>query len=96
MEMAMVLSSSISKLKESQGKLPKDMIVQLAWLGVIMSFAVMWVLPATFGGPTRPMSRAEIEDRMDEFARKYVETHDKEIPYELYKLAREFKKLKKQ
>jgi hypothetical protein len=56
----------------------------------------MWVLLATFGGPTRPMSRAEIEDRMDEFARKYVETHDKEIPYELYKLAREFKKLKKQ
>jgi hypothetical protein len=41
------------------------------------------------------MSRAEIEDRMDEIARKYVETHDKEIPYQLYKLAGELEKLGK-
>jgi hypothetical protein len=29
---------------------------------------------------------------MDELARKYLETHDAEIPYELYRLARELEK----
>lgn len=38
------------------------------------------------------MTRQEIEERMNELGRKYVETHDPEIPYELYKLARELEK----
>ena len=37
----------------------------------------------------------EIERRMDELARKYVETHDKEIIEELYELARELEKMEK-
>jgi hypothetical protein len=32
---------------------------------------------------------------MDELARKYVETHDKEIIEELYELARELEKMEK-
>jgi hypothetical protein len=32
------------------------------------------------------MTREEIEQKMDELARKYVETHDKEIIEELYRL----------
>jgi hypothetical protein len=35
------------------------------------------------------MTREEIEHRMDELARKYVETHDKKIIEELYQLVRE-------
>jgi hypothetical protein len=42
------------------------------------------------------MTRAEIEQRMDQLARKYLETHDPEIPYELYKLAREMEKVEKE
>jgi FKBP-type peptidyl-prolyl cis-trans isomerase (trigger factor) len=34
------------------------------------------------------MTREDIERRMDELARKYVETHNKEIIKELYELAR--------
>ena len=34
-----------------------------------------------------------IEQKMEESAREYVETHDEEIPYEVYKLARELEKL---
>ena len=41
------------------------------------------------------MTPAEIKQRMDELAREYLETHDPEIPYELYKLARELEKLEK-
>jgi FKBP-type peptidyl-prolyl cis-trans isomerase (trigger factor) len=37
--------------------------------------------------------REELERRMDEFARKYTETHDKEIVEALYRLARELEKL---
>jgi hypothetical protein len=40
------------------------------------------------------MTREEIEKRMDELARKYVETHDQIID-ELYELAREFEKMDK-
>jgi hypothetical protein len=32
---------------------------------------------------------------MDELARKYVETRDKEIPQELYRLSRELEKMEK-
>jgi FKBP-type peptidyl-prolyl cis-trans isomerase (trigger factor) len=39
------------------------------------------------------MTRQEIEQEMDELARKYVETHDKEIIEELYKLARQLEEL---
>jgi FKBP-type peptidyl-prolyl cis-trans isomerase (trigger factor) len=42
------------------------------------------------------MTREEIEQKMDELARKYVETHDKEIIEELYKLARELEKTEKE
>jgi low affinity Fe/Cu permease len=34
------------------------------------------------------LTREEIEEQMDKLARKYVETHDPEIPEEIYKLAR--------
>jgi metal-sulfur cluster biosynthetic enzyme len=34
------------------------------------------------------MTREEIEEQMDELARKYIEIHDPEIPEEIYKLAR--------
>ena len=42
-----------------------------------------------------PMTREEMERRMDELARKYVETHDKQIIEELYRLARELEKMDK-
>jgi hypothetical protein len=42
-----------------------------------------------------PMSRTELEERMDELARKYVEARDPEIPAEMCKLARELEKLEK-
>jgi hypothetical protein len=41
------------------------------------------------------MTHEEIEKRMEELTRKYVETHDKEIIEELYKLVRELEKLEK-
>jgi hypothetical protein len=33
--------------------------------------------------------KKEIEKRMDELTREYVETHDPEIPEEIYRLARQ-------
>jgi hypothetical protein len=41
------------------------------------------------------MTREEIEKRMDELARKYVETHDKEIIDQLYELGRALEKIEK-
>ena len=41
------------------------------------------------------MTRQEMEQRMDELARKYVETHDKKIIKELYDLALELEKIEK-
>jgi hypothetical protein len=41
------------------------------------------------------VTRQEIEQRMDELARKYVETHDKKIIEELYQLALELEKIEK-
>jgi FKBP-type peptidyl-prolyl cis-trans isomerase (trigger factor) len=41
------------------------------------------------------MTREEIEKRMDELARKYVENRDPEIIDELYKLRVELAKLEK-
>jgi uncharacterized protein Yka (UPF0111/DUF47 family) len=43
-----------------------------------------------------PLSREEIKKRMDELARKYVETNDPEIIEELSKLVRELEKLNEQ
>jgi hypothetical protein len=45
--------------------------------------------------PLMPLSRDEIEKRMVELARKYVETHDSKIIKELYELGREFEKVEK-
>jgi hypothetical protein len=42
------------------------------------------------------MTREEIEQKMDELARKYVETHDKKIVEELYELACELGKMLKE
>ena len=39
------------------------------------------------------MTRKEIEQKMHELARKYVETHDQKIIDQLYELARELEKL---
>ena len=36
---------------------------------------------------------ARLEQKMDELARKYVETYDPEIPYEIYRLARQLEEL---
>jgi hypothetical protein len=41
------------------------------------------------------MTREEIEKRMDELARKYVETHDRNIIEELNRLSRQLQKLEK-
>jgi hypothetical protein len=85
---------SISNRKEAQGKISKDMIVQLVCVGIMMLFAAMWFLLAMYRA-TSLMSRADIEERMDEFARKYIETHDKESARELSRLARELEKIEK-
>ena len=45
------------------------------------------------GDMPSPMSREELEQKMDELARKYVETHDREIIEELYNLRLELKRL---
>jgi predicted small metal-binding protein len=45
--------------------------------------------------PLMPLSRDEIEKRMVELARKYVETHDSKIIKELYELGRELEKVEK-
>ena len=42
------------------------------------------------------MTRAEIEERMDELARKYVEKRDQAIIEELYKLRAELARLEKE
>ena len=39
------------------------------------------------------MTRQEIEQKMDELAREYRETHDAEIPEEIYELARWLREL---
>jgi hypothetical protein len=41
------------------------------------------------------MTREEIEGKMDELARKYVETHDRKIIEELYQLGLELEKMEK-
>jgi FKBP-type peptidyl-prolyl cis-trans isomerase (trigger factor) len=41
------------------------------------------------------MTHEEIEKRMDELARKYVETHDPEIIKELNRLSRQLQELEK-
>jgi Mg2+ and Co2+ transporter CorA len=35
-----------------------------------------------------PVTRQEIEEKMDELAREYHDTHDPEIPEEIFELAR--------
>jgi len=40
-----------------------------------------------------PVTRQEIEKKMDELAREYHDTHDPEIPEEIYRLARQLKEL---
>ena len=39
------------------------------------------------------MTRQEIEQKMDELAREYRDTHDPEIPAEIFKLARRLKEM---
>ena len=41
------------------------------------------------------MTREEMEKRLHELARKYVETHDQKIIEELYELSRELEKMEK-
>jgi hypothetical protein len=41
------------------------------------------------------MTREQIEERMNELARKYLQTHDPKIPYELYELACQLEKMEK-
>ena len=42
------------------------------------------------------MTREEIEQKMGELARKYLETGDKRLIEELYELACEFEKMEKE
>jgi hypothetical protein len=42
------------------------------------------------------MIREEIEQRIDELARKYVDTDDPEIPYKIYEMASELEKMGKE
>jgi hypothetical protein len=39
------------------------------------------------------MARHEIEQRMDELAREYHETHDAEIPEKIFELARRLREM---
>ena len=48
------------------------------------------------GGVARSVTRQEIEKRMHELARMYVETHDSKIIKELYKLGCELEKAEKE
>ena len=41
------------------------------------------------------MTREELKKRMDELARRYAETHDKEVKVELEELSRQIAKMKK-
>jgi hypothetical protein len=41
-----------------------------------------------------PVTWDEIERRMDELAREFIETHDPEIPRDTYRLARQLEKMK--
>jgi hypothetical protein len=40
-----------------------------------------------------PMTREDIGQKTDELAREYVETHDPDIPVEIYRLARQLEEL---
>jgi hypothetical protein len=40
-----------------------------------------------------PVTRQEIEQKMDELAREYRDTHDPEIPEEIFELARRLKEM---
>jgi hypothetical protein len=40
-----------------------------------------------------PMTRQEIERKMDELAREYHETHDPEIPEQILELARRLREM---
>jgi hypothetical protein len=39
------------------------------------------------------MTREEIEQKMDELAREFANTHDPEIPEEIYELARRLREM---
>ena len=39
------------------------------------------------------MTRQEIEQKMDELAREYQDTHDPEIPADIYELARRLREM---
>ena len=41
------------------------------------------------------MTREEMDRRMDDLAREYLETHNPEIQKELYRLSRELEKMEK-
>jgi hypothetical protein len=47
------------------------------------------------GRMSKGMTRQEIEERLHELARKYVETHDGKIVDQLYELTRELEKIEK-
>jgi hypothetical protein len=40
-----------------------------------------------------PVTCQEMEQKMDELTREYHDTHDSEIPEEIYRLARQLKEL---
>jgi hypothetical protein len=50
---------------------------------------------ALYGDLCPFMTREQIEERMNELARKYLQTHDPKIPYELYELACQLEKMEK-
>jgi hypothetical protein len=42
------------------------------------------------------VTREEIEQKMDELAREFAKTHDREIAEEIFELGRELEKMEKQ
>jgi hypothetical protein len=59
-----------------------------------------WMIPARIGKEGSQIckcsTREEIKRRMDELGRQYVESRNREIIEELYRLSRELKKLERQ
>ena len=60
-----------------------------------MGLAGACICPAVKESPKPSPTREEIERQMHELARKYVETHDREIIKKFYALIRELEKMRK-
>ena len=66
-------------------------------LGSPFGYIARGIQPLLIRGQARryaePVTRQEIEQKMDELAREYHETHDPEIPEEIFELARRLREM---